>query len=278
MLQGVMLLWFILTALSVAFVAIDIRNTPESVVLKWGFVLVTLYTGPFGAILYVLGCREPLGGLHEQYVTATWRQVLGSTMHCVAGDGIGIIAGAVIAGALLVRGPAEMALEYALGFGFGWSIFQALFMRQMAGGSFLRSLRQTFIAELLSMNLLMAGMIPATAAWRATVPAAEDAMRPEFWFAISMALLVGFVAAYPINWWLVTNGLKHGMLTVRDGGGGASAQESGHDMTHDAHGGAKRGHGAPAMPAAALLRVDPMAALSFAALAGGVAIAVSLGA
>ena len=30
-----------------------------------------------------------------------------------------------------------------------------------------------------------------------------------------MALLVGFVCAYPINWWLVANHMKHGMLTVR---------------------------------------------------------------
>jgi hypothetical protein len=223
MLQGVMLLWFILTALSVVFVAVDIRGTPESPVLKWGFVLVSLYTGPLGAFLYVLGCREPSPGLHERYVAATWRQVLGSTMHCVAGDGIGIIAGAVVAGGLMLRGPAEMALEYVLGFGFGWMIFQALFMRQMAGGSFLRSLRQTFVAELLSMNLLMAGMLAVAAAWRAVVPAASDAARPEFWFAISMALLVGFLCAYPMNWWLVTNGLKHGMLTVREGGGAAVA-------------------------------------------------------
>ena len=35
MLDGVMLLWFTLTALSVLFVAIDIRATPESPVMKW---------------------------------------------------------------------------------------------------------------------------------------------------------------------------------------------------------------------------------------------------
>jgi hypothetical protein len=80
-LYGVILLWFILTTLSVAFVAIDIRTTPEATVMKWGFVLVTLFTGPFGAFLYVLGCREPLPGMHEAYVAARWRQVLGSAMH-----------------------------------------------------------------------------------------------------------------------------------------------------------------------------------------------------
>jgi hypothetical protein len=131
MLNGVMLLWFLLTAASVLFVAIDIRNTPESPVLKWGFILLTLYTGPVGAFLYVLGCREPLPGLHEQYVAARWRQTLGSTMHCVAGDGVGILVGAAIGSVASLPHLAEIALEYALGFAFGWTIFQALFMRDM---------------------------------------------------------------------------------------------------------------------------------------------------
>ena len=43
MLYGAIWLWFILTFLAVAFVAIDIRSTPESPVLKWGFILVTLF-------------------------------------------------------------------------------------------------------------------------------------------------------------------------------------------------------------------------------------------
>ena len=38
MLDGVMLLWFLLTALSLLFVVIDIRTTPESTVFMWGFV------------------------------------------------------------------------------------------------------------------------------------------------------------------------------------------------------------------------------------------------
>jgi hypothetical protein len=61
--------------------------------------------------------------LHERYVAARWRQTLGSTMHCVAGDGVGIFAGAVLASALALAGPAEAIVEYVLGFGFGWMIF-----------------------------------------------------------------------------------------------------------------------------------------------------------
>ncbi len=46
MLEGVMLLWFLLTALSLLYVVIDIRTTPASPVLKWRFILLTAYTGP----------------------------------------------------------------------------------------------------------------------------------------------------------------------------------------------------------------------------------------
>ncbi len=215
MLNGIMLLWFLLTAMAVAFVAVDIRSTPESPVLKWGFVLLTAYTGPIGAFLYVLGCREPLPGLHERYIAVRWRQVLGSTMHCVAGDGIGILAGAAVASYLTLSRPADIALEYGLGFGFGWTIFQALFMRDMAGGSYRRSLASTFVPEFLSMNFLMAGMMPIASLGRAALGGALSPLTPEFWFVMSMALLAGFIVAYPINWWLVAKGLKHGMLTAR---------------------------------------------------------------
>ena len=233
MLDGVMLLWFLLTALALLFVAVDIRSTPESPVLKWGFLLLTAYTGVVGAFLYVLGCREPLPGLHESYVAARWRQTLGSTMHCVAGDGVGILAGAVLSSVLALSGLSEVLLEYILGFAFGWTIFQSLFMRDTAGGSYQRALGATFIPELLSMNLLMAGMVPTVMILRAQIPSAIDPTMPSFWFVMSMGLLVGFIVAYPMNWWLVANHLKHGMMTMRPSSAIAGAQNhSGHAAMH----------------------------------------------
>lgn len=231
MLNGIMLLWFLLTAMAVAFVAIDIRSTPASPVLKWGFVLLTAYTGPIGAFLYVLGCRELLPGLHEQYIATRWRQVLGSTMHCVAGDGIGILAGAAVASYLTLSRPVDIALEYGLGFGFGWTIFQSLFMRDMAGGSYRRALASTFLPEFLSMNFLMAGMMPIASLGRFVVGGKFSPLTPEFWFVMSMALLAGFVVAYPINWWLVAKGLKHGMMTVRR----PALAHDAHEPSHATH-------------------------------------------
>jgi hypothetical protein len=282
MLDGVILLWFVLAALAVAFVAIDIRSTPESPVLKWGFVLLTAYTGVVGAFLYVVGCREPLRGTHEQYTVARWRQTLGSTMHCVAGDGVGILVGAVLSSLLGLTGLAGVTLEYVLGFGFGWTVFQALFMRDALGGSYPVALKRTFIPELVSMNLMMAGMAPTTMTLRRFVYLGGDPAHLRFWFVMSMGLLVGFFAAYPINWWLVANHLKHGMMTVRP-----TAQQAGM-ADHGAHAGMARmmegtmegmggmahggsgmsvGSGQPTRPP-----VSMMTLLSFLVLAGGVAL------
>ncbi len=263
MLAGVMLLWFFLTAISVLFVAIDILRTPESPVLKWAFILFTAYTGPVGAFLYVLGCREPLPGLHEKYTAVRWRQVLGSTMHCVAGDGLGIVAGAILGGIVQLPGPTEIALEYLLGFGFGWTIFQALFMKNSVGGSFTKALKKTFIPELVSMNYLMAAMVVVKALASAWVPESRHLGSATFWFTMSMALLAGFLAAFPVNWWLVANRMKHGMMTVRPAGQGQPVHPaSAHPATHPQ---------SVVSPRRVLLVVS----LSFVALVLGVAIALA---
>jgi hypothetical protein len=277
MLAGVMLLWFVLATASVLFVAIDIRTTPESPVMKWGFVLVSAFIGVVGAFLYVLGCREPLPGTHERYVAAQWRQTLGSTMHCAAGDGVGILAGAVLASVFGVAGLGEILLEYGLGFGFGWLVFQALFMRDMAGGSYGRSLADTFIPELLSMNLLMAGMAPTMMILRALIGGPAGPAMPAFWFVMSIALLVGFAFAYPMNWWLVGNHLKHGMMTARPKSAPPAAKMPAH-AGHAMHGAgperdAMRHAGMPgAMPSRPPVPV--MAALSFVAFGVGLAVAL----
>jgi len=34
---------------------------------------------------------------------------------------------------------------------------------------------------------------------------------PEFWFMMQIAMMAGFVTAYPVNWWLVSSGIKERM-------------------------------------------------------------------
>lgn len=134
---------------------------------------------------------------------------------------------------------ADFLLEYVLGFMFGWSIFHVLFMRDMAGGSYGKAFKTTFIPELTSMNCLMARMAIVSMIGKAHVAGSDHPLSPAFWFIMSMALLVGLCAAYPMNYWLVANKLKHGMTTVRPKGAtpAISAMPSMAGMPHMASGG-----------------------------------------
>lgn len=221
----VLLVWFSLTALSVAYVAWDAwKNNPELTVMKWGWILVTAYTGPVGLFLYILSCKEPFPGAHEKFITPLWKQGLGSTIHCLAGDATGIIVAATITALLGLPMGLDFLVEYVAGFTFGLLIFQSLFMKDMMGGSYLGAVRQTVLPEWLSMNFVMAGMFPAMTIWM--MGRDMRAMEPTqlaFWGAMSGAVLVGLVTAYPINVWMVQKKLKHGMGTERALGMGGMA-------------------------------------------------------
>jgi hypothetical protein len=99
---------------------------------------------------------------------------------------------------------------------------------------------------------------------------AGDPAHARFWFVMSMGLLVGFIIAYPMNWWLVANHLKHGMMTVRPkmevagmaismGGERGTAMGERGGMMHGAH-----------RPSPS---ISTMTALSFVVLAAGLALA-----
>jgi Sec-independent protein secretion pathway component TatC len=124
----------------------------------------------------------------------------------------------------------DMVAEYAFGFTFGLFIFQALFMKDMMGGSYAAAVRMSFLPEWISMNMMMAGMFPTMV----VLMMGRDmrAMEPTqllYWGTMSLAVIVGFATAYPVNAWLVWAGLKHGMGTQRalgKGGHSLAAEEA----------------------------------------------------
>src|SRR5215204_5485746 len=197
--------WFVVAALSTAYVAWDqFQNNPEPTVMKWGFILVTLYMGPRGLLLYVLADKEPRAGEHESFTKPLWKQGVGSTIHCVAGDATGIILAAAITASLGLPMWIDLIVEYLAGFAFGLFIFQSLFMKSMMGGSYLENVRKSFVPELISMNFMMAGMAPTMA----FLMMGRDmrAMQPTellFWGIMSLGVIVGYALAYPSNVWMV---------------------------------------------------------------------------
>ena len=210
--------WFTLAALSTLYVAWDnfVRKNPEETVMKWGWVLITLYMGPVALALYVLTDKEPRPGTHEAFIRPLWKQAVGSTIHCVAGDATGIVLAATVTAMLGFPMWIDLIVEYVAGFAFGLLIFQALFMKDMMGGSYLGALRMSFLPEWLSMNAMMAGMAPVMVVlMMGRDMRAMDPTQLLYWGTMSAGVIVGFFTAYPVNAWLVAVGLKHGMGTAR---------------------------------------------------------------
>ena len=220
MLDGAMLVWFVLAAASVAFVIWDsVTNAPTSWVQRVAWILVVVYTGVVGLVLYLLTCRRPFPGAHDAFTRATWKQSVNSEMHCLAGDATGIVIAASIVPVLGLSNGWDATLEYVAGFVCGLFIFQALMMVGMYQGSYVTAVRKTFFAETVSMNMVMAGMIPTMVVLTAAWPESEDPTGPAFWFRMGLATIAGGLIAYPVNHWLVESHLKHGCMTLpgRDG-------------------------------------------------------------
>lgn len=277
MLDGAMTLWFALTACSVAFVVWDsLTNGVTSWVQRVAWILVTFYTGPVGLFFYLMTCRRPFEGGHDRFTAATWKQSVNSEMHCLAGDATGIILAAIVVSTLGLTNGWDATFEYIAGFVCGLFIFQALMMLGMYQGNYLLAVRKTFFAETVSMNFVMAGMIPVMILLADRWPGSESPGEPSFWFRMSLASLVGGFIAYPINYWLVSRHLKHGCMTLpgadgpSHGMGHRSPEMAGHNHHQEsgnAHDHSKHGeHGAMEMPSLSLQAATAWVMISFAVL------------
>lgn len=215
MLDGAMLVWFVLGLGSLAFVIWDsITNAPTSWVQRVAWILVVVYTGVVGLVLYLLACRRPFPGAHDAFTRPVWKQGVNSEMHCLAGDATGIVVAAAIVPAFGLANGWDVTIEYLAGFICGLFIFQALMMVGMYDGNYFKAVRKTFFSETVSMNMVMAGMIPTMVVLTSLWPESESPLSPAFWFRMGLATIVGGVIAFPVNWWLVANHLKHGCMTL----------------------------------------------------------------
>lgn len=231
MLGGALLLWFILTALSLIYLLYDLHtNTPSMGIMKLAWFLIVLYTGPVGLFIFFLSCRQPLPGTHDEYIKPHWKQSIGSMIHCIAGDATGIILAAIVTFHLGFPNGLDLIFEYSTAYLFGLLIFQALFMKSMLGGNYFVAIKKTIFSETVSMNMVMVGMIPVMAIGRGLIPGGDDPKGLIFWGIASVATIAGGITAYPINSWLVGTGLKHGMMTA------SSSKPIGHGGTGDMSG------------------------------------------
>jgi hypothetical protein len=206
--------WFALTSLAVVYVAQDQfkggadEKSLAMKTMRWGWVLLTLYTGVVALVIYCFLHRRSTQKTTE---LSLWEQSVESTIHCVAGDATGILLAAVITIWLRLPMSLEVVVEYVAGFSVGLLVFQALCMMPSLNGSYWRTVKSTLLAESISMNALMAGMIPVMVILMTRDMSAMEPSSIRFWGTMSLAFVVGMVTTYPVNWWLVKCGLKHGV-------------------------------------------------------------------
>ncbi len=277
MLDGVLLLWFLLTLGSLIFVVWDqATNTPSVGVMKLAWVLVILYTGPVGLFVYLLSCRQPLPDSHDAFIAAHWKQTVGSMAHCLAGDATGIIVSAIVVYHFGLPNGLDLIIEYLSAFVVGLLVFQALFMRDMFG-SYWTAVRKTFFSETVSMNMVMVGMIPTMMILMHVVPEGDNPWKGAFWGVMSAATLVGGVTAYPINSWLVAKGYKHGMMTAPSktskGPHQGHAQHGASDGTSHGGGAHEAAHGHGTMPSPSAGTVVKVSLGTFALMIAAAAVA-----
>jgi len=147
-----------------------------------------------------------------------------ATLHCLTGCAIGEIAGLMIGTALGLGNGITIALAVGLAFLFGYALSTLPLLR--AGLSFFAALSVVFAADTLSI----ATMEVVDNVVMALIPGAMDGglVNPIFWLAMMIALSAAFVAAYPVNRYLLTKGKGHALTHSYQHGSAHAGADAGH--------------------------------------------------
>jgi hypothetical protein len=128
-----------------------------------------------------------------------------ATLHCLTGCAIGEIAGLAIGTALGLSNLATILLAVALAFVFGYTLTSLPLLR--AGFALAAVLPIAFASDTFSIAV----MELVDNAVVVVIPGAMDAGLGTllFWGSLAFALAVAFVAAVPVNRWLIARGKGH---------------------------------------------------------------------
>ena len=136
------------------------------------------------------------------------RVAFSATAHCLTGCAIGEVLGMVIGTALGWGNVATIALAVVLAFFFGYSLTMLPLLR--SGMALAAVLPLAFASDTLSItvmeivdNLIMLAIPGAMEAGLASV---------VFWASLAFALAVAFVAAFPVNRYLIARGRGHAVV------------------------------------------------------------------
>jgi hypothetical protein len=138
----------------------------------------------------------------------TRRLALSATRHCLTGCAIGEVLGMVIGTAAGLGAVTTVLLAVGLAFFFGYAL---TFVPLIRGGM---AARQAVGIALAADTISITIMEIVDNAVMLAVPGAMDAglADPFFWGTLAVALGVAFVAAYPVNVWLISRGAGHARM------------------------------------------------------------------
>ena len=129
-----------------------------------------------------------------------------ATLHCLTGCTIGEIAGLLIGVGLgLSIGPI-IILATTLAYLSGITLGLVPVIRNQ-NKTFFAALKLIWIGEVLSigvMEIVMNAVDYAVGGMQA-----GSVLSPIFWAGIAVAIPAGFLAAWPVNWWLLKRDLKN---------------------------------------------------------------------
>ena len=141
------------------------------------------------------------------------RMAFSATAHCLTGCAIGEVLGIVIGTALGWSTVATIALAIVLAFFFGYALTMLPLLRSgMALGA---ALPLAFASDTLSITVMeiVDNLIIVV------IPGAMDAGLSSllFWGSLAFALAVAFVAAFPVNRYLISRGKGHAVVHKHHG-------------------------------------------------------------
>ena len=162
-----------------------------------------------------------------------------ATLHCLTGCAVGEVLGLLVGTAAGLSNTATIGLAVALAFLFGYGLS---IVPLLSAGVPLRTASTVVLA---ADTLSIAVMEVVDNLVMAMVPGAMNAglVNPVFWLALMLGLAVAFVAAFPVNRFLIDRGKGHA-LTHRYHAGHGTAHSGTPAGATDAR---REGRGEPAV-------------------------------
>ena len=136
----------------------------------------------------------------------TLQTAVQATLHCLTGCAIGEIAGLSIAMWLGLGVWPTIALATTLAYISGFTLGLRPVMRNR-GVSMREAFRIIWLGEVVSIGVMEIAMNATD--YAAGGMHAQGFSDPIFWIAMVLALGAGFLAALPVNWWLLSRNLKN---------------------------------------------------------------------